>query len=131
MNALIKLLEHLEKRPGMYFGAGDRSRSIHLLQAFLLGVDCGRQYHAEPPVFELFTEWVATHYRVLAEGRDGFHMILEHVGGDDQKAYEEFFRLLPTFLHDKQQLGRDGILSRFSEAQDDALGAFEKELKNE
>ena len=131
MSALINLLEHLKTRPGMYFGAGDRSRSIHLLQAFLLGVNCGRQFHAEPPDLEYFTEWVGAHYRVLAEGRDSFRMILEHAGGDEQKAYDEFFRLLPAFLHDKQELGRDGIISRFSEAQDEAFRAFQKESESE
>ena len=131
MSSLIDLLEHLKSRPRMYFSTAGRPHSIHLLQAFLLGVDCGRQFHAEPRDFDYFTEWVATRYRVLAEGRGGFDMIVEHVGGDEQEAYDEFFRLLPAFLRDKRELGRDGIISRFSEAQDEAFKAFEKESRNE
>ena len=103
----------------MYFNAGDRSRSIHLLQAFFLGVDCGRQFHAEPRDLDFITEWVAAHYRMLAGGLGGLDMILEHVGDDEQKAYDEFFRLLPSFLHDKQELGGDAIISRFSQVQDE------------
>ena len=118
----------------MYFGAGDRSRSIHLITAFITGFNTGFAFGQQSPHdtddLGFFTEWVATRYRVLAESRSGFCMILEHVGGDEQKAFDEFFRLLPDFLCDKQQFGTDGILSRFSDVQDEAFRAFEKELEN-
>ena len=79
-----------------------------------------------------FTEWVATHYHVLAEGRGSFTMILEHVGDDERKAFDEFFRLLPEFLRDDEQWGWDGILARFCKVQDECMEAFRNELeKNE
>lgn len=115
----------------MYFGGGDQARSIHTLHAFIIGFEFGQLSPGATGDFEYFTEWVATHYRVFAEGRGGFNMILEHVGGDEQKAFEEFYRLLPEFLRDKQQFGRDGILSRFTDIQDEAFRALQKELENE
>lgn len=57
-------------------------------------------------------------------------MILEHEGGDEQKAFDEFFRVLLDFLRDRREIGRDGILSRFSDVQDQLLTAFEKKLEN-
>lgn len=127
MSALIKVLEDLEKRPGMYFNAGDQSRSIHLIRAFLLGVDCGREWHTEPRDFDCFTEWMAAHYRVTADTRGGLDMILEHVGGDDRLAYDEFFRLLPEYLRDRQDLGWEGIHARFGDIQDELYKALHKE----
>ena len=128
---LIAMLEHIKTRPGMYFLDPTRARSIHTLQAFIFGFNCGQKSPGETGDLDYFTEWVATRYGVLAEGRGSFDLILEHVGGDEQKAFDEFFRLLPDFLHDKKELGRDGILSRFSDVQDEAFRAFEKELENE
>jgi hypothetical protein len=48
--------------------------------------------------------------------------------GDEQKAFDEFFRLVPSFVRDREEIGRDGILSRFSEIQDQLMTAFEKDL---
>jgi hypothetical protein len=44
---------------------------------------------------------------------NGFSLILEKVGGDDAVAFDEFFRLLPSFLHDYEQIGPDGIAERY------------------
>lgn len=127
MSSLIKLFEHLEKHPGMYFHTAERSRSIHLLQAFLLGVDCGREWHAEPRELDCFSEWVAAHYRAILDSRGGLDLILEHVNGDDQLAYDEFFRLLPDYLRDRQELGWEGIHTRFGDIQGDLYEALRKE----
>ena len=110
----------------MYFGGGERSRSIYNLQAFMMGVSAGQHGLIAPTDLQHFTEWVATHYHVLAEGRDSYMMILEHVGGDEGKAFNEFFRLLPEYLRDQEQLGREGILSRFCKVQDECMAAFKK-----
>jgi len=128
MSRLIEILQHIEERPGMYFGDGDRSRSIRIVKAFIVGFQCAQHTPDSPNDLDCFTEWVATRYHVLAEGRDSYHMILEHFGGDERKAYDEFFRLLPDYLRDRQQLGWDSIVSRFTEVQDECMEAFSKEL---
>jgi hypothetical protein len=130
MSSLIKLLEHLKTRPGMYFTAGERSRSIHLIQAFLLGVDAGRLYVAEPRDFDCFREWVTAHYRVPADNRSGFDLILEHADGDEQLAYDEFFRLLPDYLRDWQELGFGGIQDRFGRIQEALESGVDKISNN-
>jgi len=129
MSALLTILEQIKARPGMFFGGGDRARSIQTLHAFIMGFQCGQGASGQPGDLDFFTEWVAAHYQALAEGRDSFHMILEHAGGDEQKAFDEFFRVLPDFLRERREIGRDGILSRFSDIQDELLKAFEKDLK--
>src|SRR6185295_18782987 len=108
MSMLLTTLQHIKTRPGMYFGGGDRSRSIHILKAFITGFNLAQQAPGGTGDLDFFTEWVATQYRVLAEGRDSFHMILEHVAGDEQRAFEEFYALLPGFLHDLQDIGTEG-----------------------
>jgi len=126
MSELVTVLESIQKRPGMYFGDAHRSHSIHILQAFITGFHCGREPR-EDPGREFFTEWVATHYRVIADTRDSFNMILEHVAGDERLAYDEFFRLLPDFVREREKLGRDGILSQFTKVQDELWEVFKKE----
>ena len=129
MNDLFTILQHIEKRPGMYFGYGDRSRSIRILQAFILGFQVSQHGLNTKNVFDCFTEWVALHYRVLADSMGGFDIILDRVGGDERKAYDEFFTLLPNYIRDRDQVGVDSIRLRFSEVQDDLWKAFREELK--
>jgi hypothetical protein len=131
MSSLLTILEHIKTRPGTFFGGGDRARSIHALHAFIIGFECGQRSSGESGDLDFFTEWTATHYHALAEGRGSFDMILEHEGGDEQKAFDEFFRVLPDFIRDRRELGRDGILSRFSDVQDQLLAAFRKHLENQ
>ena len=75
---------------------------------------------------DCFTEWVATRYRALADGMDGFDIIRWHVAGDERRAYEGFFRLLPEYLCERQTFGIDDIRLRFSEVQDELLESFNK-----
>ena len=123
MSDLVQILQHIEKRPGMYFGNDNRSRSIFVLQAFIMGFQMAHP-DDQGGVFNCFREWVAIHYRVLADGRGGFELILERVGGDERKAYDEFFRVLPDYLRDKAGIGFEGIQLRFSETQEQALKTF-------
>jgi hypothetical protein len=123
VNDLIATLQHIEKRPGMYFGDAERSRSIHILQAFIVGFQSAQN---SADALDCFTEWVATHYDVVADTKPSFEMILEHVGRDDRKAYEEFFRLLPVYLRERERVGTVAIRLRFSEAQDRLLKVFGK-----
>jgi len=110
----------------MYFGDTQRGRSLYMIQAFIVGYQVAELGRSSSD-FECFNEWVAIHYRVLSEGRGWFHLILEHVGGDERLGFDEFFRLLPDFIRDKQQLGRDAIISRFCEIQEECFEAFKKE----
>jgi hypothetical protein len=126
MDDLIDILKHIEKRPGTYFG--ERWHSIHILRAFILGFGTAS---ASPPSsqgnLDCFTEWVAAHYNVLADGMGSFDLILDHVDRDEQKAFDEFFKLLPEYLRDRDEIGRDGILSRFSKVQDECMEALRKQ----
>jgi hypothetical protein len=131
MSDLIEILQQIHKRPGMYFGSRERARSIHVIQAFIMGYEAAKLGTDSPSELGCFNEWVAIHYHVFAEGRGGFILIIEHVGGDERLAFDEFFRILPEFVRDKQQLGRDAIISRFCEVQDELFEAFSKNLKNE
>ncbi len=128
MSNLVEILQHIEKRPGMYFGNTERFRSILTLQAFIMGFQMA-QAADSPGVFNCFREWVASQYRVLADGRGGFELILEQVGGDERRAYNEFFRILPDYLRDRQQLGFESIQLKFSEIQEQILKDFRKESK--
>jgi hypothetical protein len=56
-------------------------------------------------------------------------MILEHVRADECLAYDEFFRLLPEFVRDRERLGREGILSQFSKVQDELWEEFRREAQ--
>src|SRR5213592_1253362 len=100
MSQLIEILQHMQKRPGMYFGGGEDSRSIHLLQAFILGFETGQHSADKTRDFDCFREWVGMRYPALVDGQGGFDLILEHVGGDPKLAFDEFFRLLPAYLSD-------------------------------
>ena len=101
---------HIGKKPGMYFSYGDISpRSIAFVSAFITGFQHGQRSPADTLDFGYFTRWVAAHYRVVDGPMSGFSLILERVGGDDALAFDEFFRLLPLFLQDYEQIGPDGI----------------------
>jgi hypothetical protein len=129
MSQLIEILQHIQKRPQMYFGGGEEARSIHLLQAFI----CGFQTAEAAPRgdLELFREWVGVHYRTLVDNQNGFVLILERVDGDPRLAFDEFFRLLPVYVAEHQQWGREGILRRFAEIQDELWSEFRKDLKGQ
>lgn len=125
---LLQILQHIHERPGMYFGDGERGRSIHMLNAFIMGFEVGRDPAGKNRDLDCFREWVALRYNALTDGQDGFTLILEHVGGDDKLAFDEFFQLLPDYLRDRQELGWDAIQSRFAEAQNKLWEAFSSDL---
>jgi hypothetical protein len=118
MIGLIDTLQCIEKRPGMYFGG---KRSIRSLQGFVVGFQCAREPRPGEGELEFFSEWVAAHYEVVQGGHGLFSLIDEHVGGDECKGWDEFFRLLPQFLRDKKELGNEGIMARFDAVQNRLL----------
>src|SRR5580765_6319527 len=129
MSTLIETLKHIEKRPGIYFGDPQRAPSIHIIRAFILGFQTAQLGTDSQNDFDCFTEWVATRYHVLADGMGGFDMITAHVAGDEREAFDEFFRLLPEYARDRQQIGRDAIISRFCKVQDECLQEFKKGIE--
>ena len=132
--SLIEVLQHMQKRPQMYFGGSGAARSIHLLEAFILGFQTAEGAHETPSRtggLELFREWVGVHYRTLVDGQNGFVLILEHVRGDPSLAFDEFFRLLPVYVAEHRQWGREGILRRFTEIQDELWEQFRRDIKGQ
>ena len=105
-----------------------------MLEAFILGFQTARGAELRPNEtgdLDFFREWVGVHYRALVDGQNGFILILEHVDGDPRLAFDEFFRLLPLYLSDCKRWGREGILSRFTEIQDQLWEQFRKGLRSE
>ena len=91
-------------------------------EIFLPGYSSGR-----PPDDECgqlagdFTRWVATHYRVHDGPRNGFRLILEHVDMRDDLAFEEFFRLWPSYQRERVEYGSEGISARYMDAMQQLL----------
>ena len=116
MSNLTFILSGIEQRPGMYLGR--EGRSLRHLQSYLTGYTSALHRGDEDSLlFDCFTEWVATRYRVYRGGLNGLGLILEHIGGDDQLAFDEFFRLWPIYLQDRAEQGREGVLARYAEAE--------------
>ena len=116
MSNLTFILSGIEQRPGMYLGR--EGRSLRHLQSYLTGYTSAlRRGDEDTLLFDCFTEWVATRHRVYRGGLNGLGLILEHLGGDDQLAFDEFFRLWPAYLQDRAEQGREGILARYAEAE--------------
>jgi hypothetical protein len=112
MGKLEETLKQIEKKPGMYLGG---RRSLRLVEAFITGYQCGSELRDDTLPFTHFTRWVAAHYRVNDGAMNGFCLILEHVDGSDQRAFDEFFRLLPEYAKDVAEVGLDGIHARYVE----------------
>ena len=115
MSELSTMLAGIEQRPGMWIGPPGRSLSH--LRAYLGGYNSGRPLGDESgQLFDYFTRWVATYYRVSDGPCDGFRLILNHLNGDDRLAFDEFFRLWPLYQRDRAEYGPDGISARYRNA---------------
>jgi hypothetical protein len=115
MKKLAHILEHMGKRPAMYFGRGGDQRSLDVVAAFITGYRIGVEDADNTLPFSHFTRWVAAHYRVINGGNDGFGLIRQHVGGDECLAFDEFFKLLPLYAKDLADLGPDGIHAHYGQ----------------
>ena len=113
--SLANILEHMGKRPGMYFGRGGQHNCLDLVEAFVTGYQTALDVPDRSLPFSHFTRWVAAHYRVIDGPQNGFSLIREHVGGDERLAFEEFFRLLPNYARDMAELGPDAIHARYGD----------------
>ena len=110
MSELADILRSMEEKPGMWFG---RRPSINEIHAFITGFQHGQRVPPDPLSFEYFTRWVAAHYRVEDGPKGAFRLILEHVGVDEHRAVEEFFRLMPLYIRDLTELGGEGIYAHY------------------
>ena len=115
MNNLVQILEHMAKRPGMYFGRGGDQRSLEVVEAFIMGYQFGAEAGNKTLPFSHFTRWVAAHYRVLDGPKGGFTLIRDRVGGDERLAFDEFFKLMPLYAKDMAELGPDGVHAHYGE----------------
>src|SRR5215469_4981518 len=106
MSSLANCLTSIARTPGMWLGRFDKSsRSLAHIQSFITGFQWGQASPPDVLQFEHFTHWVAAHYRRAASTQDGFTLIREKVNGDEDLAFDEFFRLLPEFVKDMEQVG--------------------------
>ncbi len=90
--------------------------SLGEVEGFITGFQHGQHKKSDPHWFDCFTRWVAARYEVSDRARNGFTLIRERVGGDERLAFEEFFRLLPHYIHDMREIGPEGISARYIEA---------------
>ena len=131
MSQLIVFLQHIQKRPGMYFSDPHNAHSIYALNAFILGYQTGQHSADKSNDLDCFREWIGLHYHTLVDNQGWIDLILERVKSDPKLAFEEFFHLLPGYAKDRQELGRDEIHSRFSAAQEELWEQFKKDLEKQ
>lgn len=99
----------------MYFGGASSAFSIRLVWAFINGYQSALRDPDNSLPFTHFTRWVAARYRVNAGAMGGIDLILEHVGGGEREAFDEFFRMLPDYIKDMAELGTTGIEAHYNE----------------
>ena len=110
MSELADILHCIQKKPGMWFG---HAASIHEISAFIRGFEHGQRSPPDSLSFEYFTRWVAAHYRVVDGPKGAYILILEHIDGDESRAVEEFFRLLPLYERDMADIGGEGVHAHY------------------
>src|SRR5262245_51955742 len=116
MSPLASCLLSIQQRPQTWLGRADSSsRSLSQVASFITGFQHGQMHPPDSLRFEYFTKWVAAHYRVIDGPMNWFCLIRERVGGDEALAFDEFFRLLPGFIRDMEQLGPDAIHAHYLE----------------
>jgi hypothetical protein len=86
-----------------------------MVRAFIEGYQCGaRKNERRHEWREVFTYWVNSHYgNPGPTSANGFTLIKLKVGGDDELAFDEFYRLLPLYEKDIREIGLDGIMKRW------------------
>ena len=92
-----------------------RYRSLEMVHAFITGYE----YHARVNGFgpkegwlPVFTAWIDDHYRDLQSTAHGLTLIKVKRGGDDEMAFDEFFRLLSLFENEVREFGLEAIRAR-------------------
>jgi hypothetical protein len=122
MDKLFELVKELPKCSGKLMYApmpGENGhRSLEMVYAFIQGYVSGDpQSSADiregvPRWLSVFTPWVLHRYGDPMMACNGFTRIKLAVGGIDELAYDEFYRLLPLYEKDIKEIGLDGIMQR-------------------
>jgi hypothetical protein len=126
MDKLFELVKELPKRGGglMYspLPGVNGHRSLEMVYAFIHGYNSGdltiERGHNCPGVrrwLDVFTPWMLGHYGQPMMTCNGFTRIKLEVGGNDELAFDEFYRLLPLYEKDIKEIGFDGIMQRHRE----------------
>ena len=95
MSHIVRLLNQLRERPGMYIGAPLLSR----LAFFLRGYDMGaEQVGAAPPdpfLYE-FREWIYRRFGLV--NRSWEDLIIADAGGGDREGFVRFWQLYDEYM---------------------------------
>ena len=112
---LLDLIRAVGKRPGFYIVDPTRNGiSIWHLDAFLSGYQCGRQPPAEgDDILDALTFWVCIRYGLSAGSMNWCGHLWRRCGEDEEAAFRLFFELFDEYLGDWEQLGYEGIKSRY------------------
>src|SRR5258706_16457971 len=114
---LIELLRAIGKRPAFYLGDGQRNCfSIWQLRSFLVGFQCGSRRHPAldgDDILDSLMFWVCMRYRVPDGPMDWAGHIWRQSGENDEDAFRLFFELFEEYISDREQLGSEGIKTRF------------------
>lgn len=94
---IYDLLEHIQKRPGLYLG----SRTLSSLRDFLAGFSVGQHFteyaqDGDPP-FGDFSAWFCIHHRAPRAGAGGWYGAIMDQLLDDKQAFDRFFEHLTDY----------------------------------
>jgi len=123
MDKLFELVKELPRCSGKLMYAplpGENGhRSLEMVYAFIHGynsgdptIERGHIRDGVPRWLSVFTTWVLDHYGQPMMTCNGFTRIKLAVGGNDELAFDEFYRLLPLYEKDITEIGFDGIMQR-------------------
>ena len=77
-------------------------------------LQCGRGAPAEgEDILDSMTYWVCTRYGVPYSSMDWSGILWRQCDEDDEAAFCLFFELLEDYVRDREQLGAEGIKSRY------------------
>lgn len=98
IRTIYDVFDVVKKKPGLYI----QGPSISLLEAFYHGYDNALHAHGvaldtEEPPFHHFHDYVASCYGRDPSAKGWCTILLEECGGDEEEAFDHFFRLLRAF----------------------------------
>jgi hypothetical protein len=94
---IYDLLDHIRKRPGMYF----HHSTLGALQNFLTGFSIGRSFsrggRSEEPPFDNLSTWLGVHHNLRCAGAGGWYGAILDECGEGEKVFERFFDYLDAY----------------------------------
>ena|SRR6185437_9290158 len=92
------MLDVVRERPAMWIGNAEVERLHVWIQGFRMGTRiAGDPVTGGEPDFDEFHDWVAARLGVASSGKGWARMLLESAGGDQERAFEEFWHELDAF----------------------------------